>query len=123
MCRVSSIERLPSNVREEIDRRLMENGFGGYVELADELRARGYRKISKSGLHRYGLQLKRRVQMGRAQAQLEAAGIDAGLAAELTGEATLVVVIDRRNGRARMMTLPDKAAVVISQLKRGGRPT
>lgn len=117
MSQTGSVERLPQKIREEIDRRLIENGFGDYINIAEELRARGYSKISKSGLHRYGLQIKRRVQMGRAQAQLEEAGIDAAMAAELIGEATLVVVIDRRNGRARLLSLPASAAEVIAQIK------
>lgn len=117
MSRISSVERLPAIVRNEIDRRLMENGFGSYAELAAELRVRGYNKISKSALHRYGQELKKRVQIVRAQEQLAAAGISAELAAELTGDATLVVVIDRRNGRAKLVSLPDRAPDVIARLK------
>lgn len=119
MSRVSSIGRLPQSVRKEIDQRLIENGFCDYVAIADELRARGYSKISKSGLHRHGLELKRRVQLGRAKEQLAAAGVSAELAAELTGDATLVVVIDRRNGRARLMNLKMQSVEVIKLLKDG----
>lgn len=118
MPRVSTIEQLPTQVRTEIDKRLIGNGFSDYIAIANELRVRGYGKVSKSGLHRYGLELKRRVQIGRAKAQLEAAGIDADMAAELSGDATLVVVIDRRNRRSRLITLPQSAAEVIKQLKR-----
>lgn len=117
MSRRSSIERLPAKVREEVDSRLIAGGFSDYTGLAAELRNRGYHYISKSGLHRYGQELERKVQLGRARMQLEQAGIDAELAAELTGEATLVVVIDRRNGRARLISMPAAAARVISHLK------
>lgn len=117
MSRVSNIERLPQIVRAEIDRRLTKNGFGDYVALAADLRQRGFNKISKSSLHRYGLQLKRRIQMGRAREELETAGISTEIAAELTGEATLVVVIDRRNGRARLVSSPAPAPEVIAHLK------
>lgn len=118
MSRVSTIGRLPQNTREEIDRRLIGNGFGDYAAIATELRARGYMKISKSGLHRYGMELKRRIQIGRSQQQLAAAGVSAELAAELTGDATLVVVIDRRNGRARLVSMPERAPEVIARLKK-----
>jgi len=114
---VCGVEKLPADVRSEIDRRLIAGGVGDYVALAKELSARGYR-VSKSALHRYGQQLKRRVQLGRAREQLEMAGVEVDLAAEMTGEATLVVVIDRRNGRARLMNLPARAAAVIAHLKR-----
>lgn len=120
MPRLSSVERLPQRVRAELDRRLIANGFGDYLAIEDELRVQGYNKISKSALGRYGRALKHRVQLGRVHAQLEAAGVDKDLAAELAGDATLVVVIDRRNGRARMFSLPGTAVEVIAQIKRGG---
>lgn len=117
MSRTSSTELLPVSVLKEIDQRLIGNGFGDYKAIAAELRERGHRKITKSGLHRHGQELKRRVQLARAQEQLAAAGVSAELAAELTGTATLVVVIDRRNGRARLMNLPATAPDVIRHLK------
>jgi hypothetical protein len=115
--RRSTIEQLPIQVRKEIDTRLIESGFTGYVALEAELRARGYYRVSKSGLHRYGQQVMRRLQLANAQAQLIEAGIDRNLAAEMTGEATLVVVIDRRNGIARMKTVSAPVAAVLSHLK------
>ncbi len=117
MSRVSTIDQLPPAVRTEIDQHLIANGFSGYVDLAKELNRRGYRKVSKSGLHRYGHQLKRRIEIGRVREQLESAGIDPGLAAELTGEATLVVIIDRRNGRARLLNVAAPPAAIIARLK------
>lgn len=117
MSRISTIERLPQGVRTQIDQRLIDNGFGDYIAIANELNAQGYHKISKSGLHRYGAELKRRVQAARAHAQLEAAGIDTRVVAEITGESTLVVVIDRRNGRARLISLPANSASVITHIK------
>lgn len=117
MSRVSTVGRLPQDTRNEIDLRLIENGFSDYETIAAELRARGHRKISKSGLGRYGLELKRRVQIGRAREQLAAAGVSMELAAELTGDATLVVVIDRRNGKARLINVKLQSAEVIKLLK------
>lgn len=121
MSRVSTIDILPPAVRTEIDQRLIAGGFCGYIELAKELNQRGYLKVSKSGLHRYGQQLERRIEIGRARKQLEAAGIDPGLAAELTGVTTLVVIIDRRNGRARLLNVAVSPVEIIARLKEYGR--
>jgi hypothetical protein len=112
----SKIEKLPLAVRNAIDKRLVDSNFSDYAEIASELYKSGHR-ISKSAVHRYGRELERRVQMGRAHAQLAAAGIDADLAAELTGDATLVVVIDRRNGRARLVNLRMTPVEIIKLLK------
>lgn len=117
MPRLSSVDRLPQSVRAKIDSRLIDNGFGDYIAIAEELRAQGFKKISKSALARYGKELKSRVQVGRAQEQLAAAGVSAELASELLGDATLVVVIDRRNGRARLINLNMQVVDVIKLLK------
>lgn len=117
MPRVSTIERLPLAVRTEIDRRLIESGFSGYAELAKELNQRGHRRVSKSGLHRYGQQVERRIMFARARAQIEQAGIDPKIAAEITGDSTLVIVVDRRNGHARLVHVDEPAAAVIGRLK------
>lgn len=117
MGRASTIARLPATVRREIDQRLLAGGFGGYVELANELRARGYAKVSKTGLHRYGQALKRLVQIANAAEQLELAGVDSALADELTGKTTLVVVIDRRNSRARLINVTLSTAEIGKRLK------
>ncbi|MDP3512385.1 MAG: DUF3486 family protein [Sulfuritalea sp.] len=122
MGRASSIDKLPGSVRREIDQRLIASSFGGYSELEAELRARGYPKISKSGLHRYGQTLKRLVQLGNAAEQLALAGIDTALVDELTGKSTLVVVIDRRNGRARLINVDASAIEVIKLLKGSPSP-
>lgn len=117
MGRVSTIGRLKPELRREIDQRLIGNGFSDYVGLANELRARGYAKVSKTGLHRYGQALKRLVQIANAAEQLELAGVDSALAAELTGKTTLVVVIDRRNSRARLINVELSALEIIKRLK------
>lgn len=118
MPRVSTLDRLPPQVRDEVDKRLIENGFGGYDQLAKDLHRRGFR-VSKSGLHRYGQQMERNIQIARARAQIEAAGVDPKIAAELTGETTLVIVIDRRNGHARLAHVTETPALILSRLKQG----
>lgn len=56
----SKVDLLPPEVREELDRRIVANGFGGYVELAEWLSEQGY-EISKSTVGERGLRLKRRL--------------------------------------------------------------
>lgn len=61
MSQVKRFDRLPIELQREIEKRLLVNGFSGYAEIAAELRRSGYR-ISRSGLHRHGQQLKKRVR-------------------------------------------------------------
>ena len=117
MGRLNSITRLPTAVQTEIDERLAAAGFSGYVALSDDLRHRGY-AVSKSALHRYGMVREKRLQMLRAAREISAAGVDADITAELCGDATLVVVVDRAYGRARLVSVPLPAAEVILALKR-----
>lgn len=56
----SSMETLPENVRREFERRLIENGFGNYTELAEWLNEQGY-QISRSAAYRYGSKVERRL--------------------------------------------------------------
>ncbi len=117
MGRMNSITRLPAAVQAEIDERLVQSGFSGYTEFSDELRRRGL-DVSKSALHRYGKAMEKRRQMLRAAQEISAAGVDADITAELCGDATLVVVVDRTFGRARLVSVPLPAAEVILALKR-----
>lgn len=121
MARVCNVELLPERVRAEVDRRLIESRFSGYQALEADLRARGYTKVSKSSLHRYGKAMEARLQLERTADELTAIGIGAELATELAGSATLVVVIDRRNQRARLVSVPAPAAEVIQAVKRIGK--
>ncbi len=57
----SKVEMLPVEVREELDRRLIERGFSGYVELAEWLTAQGY-SISHAAVHRHGRKVERRIE-------------------------------------------------------------
>jgi len=120
MARLNSITRLPAGVQEEIDARLIASGFNHYTEFSDELRGRGH-AVSKSALHRYGKTLEKRRQMVKAAAEISAAGVDAEITAELCGDATLVVVVDRTYGRARLVSVPLPAAAVIKAVKGLGK--
>ena len=58
MPRPKFIHLLPPELRKELDERLIQNGFAGYIELAEWLTEKGY-AISHGPLHRYGQQMKR----------------------------------------------------------------
>lgn len=120
MGRQNSITRLGAAVQAEIDERLIASGYSGYTEFADELRHRGF-AVSRSALGRYGKTMEKRRQMIKAAAEISAAGVDADITAELCGDATLVVVVDRAYGRARLVSVPLPAAEVILGLKRMGK--
>ncbi len=78
----SKVSTLPDDVRAELDRRLVEGGFGGYVELSEWLAGRGCH-VSKSSLQRHGATLERRIEQTRiatesARTLVEAVPDDAG---------------------------------------------
>jgi hypothetical protein len=52
----SKVYELPADLRAELDRRLIDSGFGGYRDLAAWLNEQGY-QIGKSALHTYGSDL------------------------------------------------------------------
>lgn len=56
----SKIDQLPLEVREELDRRLIANGFGGCVALSDWLGELGF-EISKTAVGERNQRLKRRL--------------------------------------------------------------
>lgn len=64
----SKVTGLPEDLRSEIDRKLLQSSFQGYVHLQDWLRAQGY-EISKSSLHRYGSRLEENVAKLKASAE------------------------------------------------------
>lgn len=57
----SNMETLPENVRREFERRLIENGFANYTDLAAWLNQQGY-QISRSAAYRYGSKIERRLR-------------------------------------------------------------
>jgi hypothetical protein len=70
------ITMLPAYLRQEVERRLFENGFRDYEGLAQWLRVQGY-EISDDSLWRYGRNL---------QQQLTSVRLTMRLAAELTAD-------------------------------------
>jgi len=69
----SAVCALPVATRDELNARLIANGFSDYVALSDWLLSQGY-SISKSSLHRWGQDL---------EAEFSGAMADARRAAEL----------------------------------------
>ncbi len=61
MGKKSTVETLPKEVKEWLDRALVESNFSGYKLLAEEMKARGY-EISKSAIHRYGQDFEERLK-------------------------------------------------------------
>jgi len=68
MARPSGITALPSEAKDWLDAALLEGNFQGYEAVAAALKERGY-NISKSGVHRYGQKLERRLQTIRASTE------------------------------------------------------
>ena len=64
----SKIEQLPDDVRADLDRKLIEDGFSNYVELAQWLTDRGH-AIGKSAVGVYGQNLQRRLDAIRASTE------------------------------------------------------
>ncbi len=57
--RSTILTQLPLSLRQELEKRLVEKGFSGYLELTRWLSGLGYR-ISKGALNRYGIQFEQR---------------------------------------------------------------
>ena len=68
----SKVLDLPEATRAELDARLFEGGFSGYVELEAWLQGQGF-EIGKSSIHRYGTRLEERMNaLKRATDQAKA---------------------------------------------------
>lgn len=67
----SKVHTLPPQLKEWLDNELIARGFGDYVQLAADLKARGA-EVSKSALQRYGSPFERslaKVKMASEQAR------------------------------------------------------
>lgn len=73
------ITKLPTAVRDWLEAALVDGNFSGYEALAAMLRGKGY-DISKSGLHRHGQKIQRR--MAAVKASTEAARLIVDSAAD-----------------------------------------
>lgn len=68
MPRRSSIFALPAEIRDELNARLVGNGFSDYEGLAAWLNEQGY-AISKSSLHRHGMGLQEDFELAMSDVQ------------------------------------------------------
>jgi hypothetical protein len=68
MARPSNIDVLPPEIKAWLDKALMDGNFTGYETLTKYLQQQGYH-ISKSGLHRYGAKLGRKLAAIRASTE------------------------------------------------------
>ena len=108
MPRRSKVKSLPKAVREELDEKLVEQGFQGYEELAEWLDEKGF-DISKSSVHRYGQEFEDRLEALRiatAQAKeiTEQVGDDEGA----LGDALTAVVQEKAFGLLTSMEMEEQ---------------
>jgi hypothetical protein len=74
MAKRSKVDHLPQELKDWLQRALVKNNFSGYAELAEEVRKHGIElgvvaDVSKSGLHRYGSKLERRLSAIKASTE------------------------------------------------------
>lgn len=79
----SKITGLPLAVKAWLDRALVAGNFAGYADLEEELKKRGH-TIGKSSIHRYGVNLEKKLQA--IKASTEAAKIIAESAPDDAGQ-------------------------------------
>lgn len=72
----SKIHTLPPELKEWLDAQLIARGFGDYVQLAADLKARGA-DVSKSALHRYGSPFEKRMAQLKMSNEQARALVDA----------------------------------------------
>lgn len=76
MPRRSKVHSLPPELKEWLDAELVQRGFGDYVQLAADLKARGA-DISKSALQRYGSPFEERMARLKVATEQARALVDA----------------------------------------------
>lgn len=76
MPRRSKIALLPPELKEWLDAELLSRGFGDYVQLAADLKARGA-DVSKSAVHSYGSQFEKRMAQLKSSTEQARALVDA----------------------------------------------
>ena len=85
----SKVSQLPEDLRAELTRRLVANGFSDYEALAAWLTAAGY-AIGKSAVHGFGQDLQR--QLARVRASTEAARLVSEAAGDEADERSGAVI-------------------------------
>ena len=72
----SKVHSLPPELKEWLDAELVKRGFGDYVQLAADLKARGA-EVSKSSLQRYGSPFEQRMAQLKMASEQARALVDA----------------------------------------------
>lgn len=72
----SKVHTLPPELKEWLDAELVARGFGDYVQLAADLKARGA-EVSKSALQRYGSPFEKRMAQLKMSTEQARALVDA----------------------------------------------
>lgn len=72
----SKVHKLPLELKEWLDNELIARGFGDYVQLAADLKARGA-EVSKSALQRYGSPFEQRMAQLKMASEQARALVDA----------------------------------------------
>lgn len=72
----SAVTTLPAEVKEWLDKCLVESDFSGYEALSAALAEKGF-QISKSSLHRYGSEFEKSLQAIRMSTEMAKAVVDA----------------------------------------------
>lgn len=89
MSRRSKVDTIPSALKAELERLLLDKSHGGYEALASWLKEHGY-DISKSSLHRYDVRLQR--VMADIRATAEAARMLASVSPDDADEHSAAVI-------------------------------
>lgn len=126
----SKILELPEDIKTDLDRKLIANGFGGYVALAEWLQEQGY-AISKSSVHSYGQKFEERlgalkVATQQARAIVESAPDQEGAMSEallrLTQEKLFGVLLEYQGKPDKEISLP-ALSKAIAELNRSSVTT
>jgi hypothetical protein len=97
---------LPPEVREELERRLVGSNFTGYVALAEWMESLGF-VISKSGIHRFGQGIERKLEA--IKASTEAAKLIADAAPDEEGARSAAVIALVQSGLFEAMVSLEEA--------------
>ena len=125
-----AIYTLPAELRDELNARLVQSGFGGYEALSAWLQQQGY-EISKSAVHRYGQALeseyaaamadvKKATELARAFSADDADDGAAltGAIARMAQEALLRILLSLRQAEQAGEHAPQEMAKHMSQVSR-----
>lgn len=116
--RRNAVAQLPEDVREALNRRLLDSGFAGYEGLSEWLSGQGY-EISRSAIHRHGQALERRIEAVRlateqAEALVRAAPDDGGAVADailrLSQQKILDILLASEGGDLKEVAAASRAA-------------